>query len=216
LLGKPGSGKYAAMKASERTVILGGSRGLGAELMKLAAETGAALGISRKSPEFSADFSVPSDQLRVLAKIQEFGPTRIIYAAGGGPYGIYSTKEWKDHEWAFQVTFLFAARVCHSFPSTQIILVGSSVAESQADPKAASYSAAKHALRGLYQSIRVESPESDIRLFSPGYMDTPLLPKDAFVRRLGVWSPEFMAKELWNWCRTAEVGGHKVYPHHPS
>ena len=59
----------------------------------------------------------------------------------------------------------------------QVIAVGSAIAEDRADLSAASYSAAKHALYGLWKSVNKElDAELDFRLFSPGYMKTPMLP----------------------------------------
>jgi NAD(P)-dependent dehydrogenase (short-subunit alcohol dehydrogenase family) len=97
-----------------------------------------------------------------------------------------------------------------------VILLGSAVAEASADPGAASYCAAKHALKGLIASLRAEIPAWDLRLFSPGYMDTEMLPGNAAARRQGVYSPARMARELWDWSLTPDIGGHKLYPRHPS
>lgn len=207
------------MAKEQRTVIFGASRGLGSELAQLAQQFGAVLPISRKS-RIQADFSTSQGQEAALEQMLEFSATKVFYVAGGGPYGKFSSKDWRDHEWAFQVSFLFAARVVHSVlkqdSKAQIILVGSSVAENQADPLASSYAAAKHALRGLYMSIRAESPDVDLRLFSPGYMNTTMLPSGAKVRSKEIWQAPDMARELWDWSMSADVGGHKVYSPHPS
>ena len=108
------------------------------------------------------------------------------------------------------------ALVSAKAPIPQVILVGSSVAESAADPKAASYCAAKHALRGLFLSLREEYPDWDLRLFSPGYMDTDMLPPHALVRKKGVHDPARVASDLWSWALTADRGAHWVYPIHPN
>lgn len=223
------------MISLERTAILGASRGLGFELVGQAIQFGEVLAVSRKielaqfsignSSEDSlhrlrADFSHLDGQNSTLSRLGEFRPTKVFYVAGGGPYGRFIDKNWSAHEWGLQVTFLFAAQVVNfifkNSPKCQIILVGSSVAEDGGDSNAASYSAAKHALVGLYRSIHLESPELDLRLISPGYMDTDMLPKSAEVRKKGVWSPKIVAQEVWSWSQSPDVGGHKVYEHHPS
>jgi NAD(P)-dependent dehydrogenase (short-subunit alcohol dehydrogenase family) len=68
----------------------------------------------------------------------------------------------------------------------QVVFVGSQVADHQADPLAASYASAKHALRGLVHSVQQESISKDLRLFRPGYIDTGMLPKNAKPRIEGV------------------------------
>jgi short-subunit dehydrogenase len=219
----------------DRVIILGASRGLGAELVKYISSTGFPMvGFGRKvqllqalrdsHPLFeyrAADFSTPEGQDEVMRYLLEENYSKVICVAGGGPYGPYEKRAWKDHQWAFEVTYQFPAKVIYAMlkggrRDCQLILVGSAVAESSGDPLAASYSAAKHALKGLFSSIRQENPEWDIRLFSPGYMDTELLPTNAAVRQLGVYSPAVMARELWAWGLSADDTGHRVYPKHPS
>jgi NAD(P)-dependent dehydrogenase (short-subunit alcohol dehydrogenase family) len=82
----------------------------------------------------------------------------------------------------------------------QFILVGSSVAESQSDPKASSYSAAKHALWGLYKTVIKENPQIDLRLFSPPYMETDMLPLHSEPRQSGkAWAPEKISSIMLEW-----------------
>ena len=219
------------MNSADRIAILGASRGLGLELTQVAQKWGEVLAISRRIEQsfalgssgvkkLNADFSVSEGQQKALRALSEFAPTKIFYVAGGGPFGRFLEKDWSAHDWALQVTFLFPAQMVHSlckqYPKCQVVLVGSSVAENQGDPLAASYSAAKHALLGLYRSIRLEAPELDLRLVSPGYMDTQMLPKTAEVRKKGVWDPKIVAQELWQWSLGPDIGGHKVYERHPS
>ncbi len=218
----------------DRILILGASRGLGAELVKQICAAGyPAVGFGRKQPQLArlreewplfeyqlADFAATAGQNLVLSSVLAENFSKIFYVAGGGPFGLYSQREWKDHQWAWEVTFQFPARLLHVLANakseSQVTMVGSAVAESSPDPLAASYSAAKHALLGLVHSLRAERPEWDLRLFSPGYMDTELLPKNAAVRQLGVFSPSDMARDLWLWSLRADDIGHKVYPRHPS
>jgi short-subunit dehydrogenase len=220
--------------AMDRVIILGASRGLGAELVKHISQTGyPTVGFGRKEkalqalrdlhPLFEyrvADFSHHLGQDEALRFLSTENYTKVICVAGGGPFGPYHERAMRDHDWAWEVTFHFQARLLHALKvanqkDKQIIFVGSSVAESSPDPFAASYCAAKHALKALILSVRLENPEWDIRLFSPGYMDTDMLPIHAAVRQRGVYSPAAMARDLWTWSLSTDNTGHKVYPKHP-
>lgn len=177
---------------NERILVLGGSRGLGKALIDhFQLNYIFAVSMSRKS-DLSADFSKNETWPVIISKIIEFKPTRIIYCAAGGPYGDFQKFEWKDHEWSFKVSFLFPAFLLHSLFKNpipglkQICVIGSSIAENQPDPGAAAYCAAKHALRGLISTLQKEENLSniDLRLLSPGYMQTDLLPVGSEPREL--------------------------------
>lgn len=220
----------------DRALILGASRGLGAELVRhITNNSYSVLGFARKEPPLAAlkdhyplfdyriaDFSVRHGQDEVIrTACEEVNFSKIFCVAAGGPYGAYQERQWKDHQWAWEVSFQIYARLLHALTftrrfSTQVIVVGSSVAENDPDPQAASYCAAKHALKGLVLSLRGENPEWDLRLFSPGYMDTDLLPRHAAVRQQGVYAPADVARDLWLWSLSADETGHKVYPKHPA
>ncbi len=194
-------------------ILLGASRGLGAQFGQelLRHQSGArVLTFSRTKPtqlncEWErADFSKDDDQTRVLERVQAFAPNYLVYFAGGGPYGPFYKPQWKDHRWALEVTFLFAARVVHRLstgrPETPIVtLLGSAIAESAGDPGAASYAAGKAALRSLYETHLLEKSALDLRLYSPGYMDTELLPRNAQPRRSfePLWQPDEVAADLY-------------------
>lgn len=180
-------------------VILGGSRGLGAcfasQVQKHHPKTEVSI-VSRHS-DWHCDFSKVDEWDRFITDLRQAQPTHILYSAGGGPHGDFATKNWRDHEWAWRVNFLFPSYLLHGLmraPLTglkQFVLVGSQIAEQHADPQAASYAAAKHALRGLVTSVQAEStrPLFDLRLFSPGYMETALLPAQSWPRRQGLARP---------------------------
>lgn len=211
-----------------RGVIFGASRGLGREFLKLAqdsSEFNELLVISRKSPLslteksrfLSVDLSDPTQQLECLTSLGVYSPSRVFYFVGGGPYGLFQEKKWNAHQWALEVSFIFPARLIHFIKSNcpevgQLVLVGSAIAENKADPMAASYSAAKHALRGLVYSIRAESPLFDLRLYSPGYMDTDMLPKGSRARSegLSILRPQEVALDLWNWAKEPNAEFHRV------
>ncbi len=140
---------------------------------------------------------------------------------GGGPYGLFESTEWKDHFWSFQVSFLFQSEWLHSLlrkkdtgKAKKIVFIGSAIAEASADPKAASYCAAKHALLGLIQTVQQEHGDFDVRLYSPGYMDTAMLPANAAVRQTKlVLDPKVVALDLYEWIMDeTKKSTHRVFP----
>ena len=207
-----------------RIAILGASRGLGWALYSELVETNKEISFflsSRKINEkvktlyentklktqlIPQDFSKTPVDPHFVKILEQFRPTILVYVAGGGPYGEFQTKKWSDHIWALNTTFIYPAELLHhilaspqSWISLQkIIFVGSAVAEQSPDPNAASYAAAKHALKGLVSSIQQESVKSPkIELFSPGYMQTELLPGNSWPVAQGlVESPNTVAQKL--------------------
>jgi short-subunit dehydrogenase len=183
----------------EKLAVLGGSRGLGFEISKGLLQQGFEVFVaSRTAPVESHgnltwksfDFSQEEQGPALVSNLEEFGASTIIYCAGGGPYGLFGEKKWKDHNWALNVSFKFPAFLlwswCHGGQLNSVekfVVMGSSVAENQPDPKAAMYCASKHALRGLITSLKQEYPQKNIELFSPPYMDTQLLPPGAWPRQ---------------------------------
>jgi short-subunit dehydrogenase len=156
------------------------------------------------------DLTKRSDWDSVIEFVQKTDPDQIIYCSGGGPYGLYNQKKFSDHEWAFNLNFLFPAYLIHQIDKS-MTLVGSSVAESKPDPMASSYAASKHGLLGLIKSVKAESPSRKIKLFSPGYMDTGLLPANAWPRQQGLQqSPATLAKILIDWIQSDDEAFHKV------
>ena len=175
---------------------------------------------SRATPDeiLTLDFSNPDSYLSLAESLIHNQVQRIFYFAGGGPFGNFAHKSWKDHQWAMNVSFLTPARLLHEILSNrelsfvkQFILIGSRIADDRPDSQAASYCAAKHALRGLVESVQLEKPEIDLRLFRPGYMDTALLPKNARPRldKVSLRSPEESAQEFVNW--VLDPSGPKIF-----
>lgn len=168
--------------SKSKVFIIGGRRGLGkhvAEQWVRERSEDLVITSSRSAGadelcDLSREESV-SELLNILDREQ---PERVFCVAGGGPYGKFSSKEWKDHSWGLSVTMLAPMRITHhllrSAYCEQIILVGSAIAESSADPNAASYCAAKHGLKGFVSTLAEEVSDKDIRLFSPGYMATEI------------------------------------------
>lgn len=194
------TGNPFPIASEHRILLLGASRGLGHQVQQKLLQMGVvAINFSRSSQP-SMDFSREDQWSHYLKMIEEQKPQRIFYFAGGGPFGSYFQKEWKDHLWSYRVNFLFPSFLLSSLKSLsglqQMVFVGSSVAESSPDPNAASYAAGKAALWNLIRSIHAEdSARLDLRLFSPGYMNTRLLPPQAWPRKTPelVQSPEAVA-----------------------
>lgn len=213
----------------KRFVLLGSSRGLGWETFLLLQKKKTAKGFllsSRKilgrEQEISnltqnsnqdvklitQDFSKPFIDAEFLQELKAFKPTHLIYFAGGGPYGAFAEKKWSDHQWALNTTFLYPAQLLHYVVSNRpqwpwlksFIVIGSAIAESQPDLKAASYAAAKHALKGLVSTIQLEKDTTQgifVELFSPGYMQTDLLPAHSEPRQKQLAENPFdVAKKL--------------------
>lgn len=216
------------MKSNSKWALLGASRGLGAAFFRFLIYQPSIDAIflsSRKSnllfqlqeeakkirPEldvtfFPADFSNEEDQKLLLSTLISFKPTTLYYFAGGGPYGEFGKKDWKDHEWAMEVTYNFPAKLIHSWLAGNLLcnhmtLLGSQIAESDPDPFASSYAAAKHALKGLISTLHRENPYIDLRLLSPGYMNTDMLPKNSMPRRLNLplLDPQVICNKIFEW-----------------
>ena len=200
----------------EKVAILGGSRGLGAALVKnLKARGHEVLSISRKGQDlveeglevFNCDFSQKTQWPALIEKLNQSRAQALIYCAGGGPYGKFGDKLWKDQEWSLAVTFETPAYLAWEVCRTQalpliktLIVIGSAVAESSPDPQAAMYCASKHGLKGLLGSLQKEYPDRALHLYSAPYMDTDLLPSGAWPRReIGlVKDPADVAQDLVN------------------
>lgn len=191
------------IRPNEKWILLGAGRGLGFSFSQVSKQTFPELNLfiaSRSTNGF--DFSNVDLFEYYAEKIKEFDADRIFYFAGGGPYGPYSRFEWKDHLWSLNVTFGFPAYLLNylSKQKTNIkhmVFVGSLIAESNPDPNAAMYCASKHALRGLISTLKQEGYPIPLTLFSPGYMNTAMLPKTAWPREKGlVDEPEHVARQL--------------------
>lgn len=210
-------------KSDLKVAVLGSHRGLGYECVKalLALDSGVkVLGLSRqdsgdfntfqenqKRYEFlSFDFTKAFDDqalfTNLTSALNEFQPTHLIYCAGGGPYGAYFEKAWKDHEWAIKLNFLFPAKLIWHLakqPSLKTFAyVGSAIAESdQGDPMGPSYAAAKWAMKGLLKSLNGLEPHLEFKIYSPGYMDTDLVPQGAAPRKAGeLQDPAQVAQDI--------------------
>lgn len=191
------------IEKQENWSLLGASRGLGFEFSKLVPTLDKEIALFLASRSINSfDFSKADLFEYYCEKIAETNPQRIFYFAAGGTYGPFQKYAWKDHLWTMNVDFNFPAFLLRYFLNRkqslkQMVFIGSEIAESRPDPNAAMYCAAKHALKGLVSSVQQENPPIEVILFSPGYMDTQLLPKHAWPREKGlVANPSQIAKEL--------------------
>jgi short-subunit dehydrogenase len=160
----------------------------------------------------STDMSKPEGQNFAAELIRVEGFDAVIYAAGGGPHGPFAAKDWKDHLWSLHVGLIAPMLLCSEWlksrKSTQegrFIIVGSRIAEAQPDPLATSYAAGKHGLFGFVSSIQseLETNKNKVWLFSPGYMDSEMLPPNAHVRHDGrkLLSTDTAAQALLRWLK---------------
>lgn len=213
----------------DKTAILGASRGLGAELAKILKTEGGASSLflaSRKLEpiksssihQMSCDFTKAEDQTKLFEALKTFSPTLLLYVAGGGPYGEFFSKSWKDHAWALELNLLFPAKLLHFAGGNlenlkEALFIGSDIAEAKPDPRAASYSASKHGLRGLLISVAEENPRVKVRLYSPGYMDTLMLPPNAKARQSGqvIHKPNIVAQDIVQWLRSGDTASHRKF-----
>ena len=209
---------------NRRMAFLGCSRGLGRAIAQssplghrlfCARNKGELFRLSQdvKGDVLPIDFSLPIDIW--FPHLENFQPTHIYYFAGGGPFAPFHLKEFKDHEWTFNVNFKTPAQLIHwalKQNIQQFIATGSAIAESKGDANASSYAASKHALLGLCQSVWLESPQFDLRLFSPSYMDTDLLPPKALPRQQNkkLQKPTDLASPFWHWANSSQGKKHCV------
>lgn len=193
----------------KKFLILGASRGLGNALYKVLYQKNdvdqfllVSRHIEKKENDFqrtqllNQDFSQTPVNPIFFSEIIQFQPTHIIYCAGGGPYGYFQDKKWSDHQWSLNVNFLYPAQIIHKilidqqyFKELQVFTaIGSKIAESSPDFKASSYCSGKHALKGLITTLQAELKSQNqsalkFKLYSPGYIKTDLLPKNAEPRK---------------------------------
>jgi short-subunit dehydrogenase len=168
----------------------------------------------------AADLTNPEQILTLCKRLSDSKPDVVVYCAGGGPYGSFATKEWKDHQWSLDLGLTAPMRLTHAWLKARkptdvgrFVIVGSRVAGLNPDPGASSYAAGKHGLVGFVSSLQkeLEDNQNKVLLFSPGYMDTDMLPANAQVRLYGekILSPETAAQALWRWLKK-ESHWHRV------
>lgn len=179
--------------------IFGGSGGLGQalakELLLFKSESHLkAYNFSRRPSNFDydikCDLSKTKESLEIFKKqFEELNPTAIFFLAGGGPFGSFVDKEFKDHEWALNVNFITPLAMIHhaqlvSKVSLTLICIGSQISETKAHKNGLAYGAAKSAMSASVRTLQSECDPEEMafHLYRLGYMDTPMLTKNSVPR----------------------------------
>ena len=163
-----------------KSLILGGSQGLGLSLKtKLNAQS------MSRTEEHRVDLSKPNSLDQVKNFLEKRDPFEtIIYCAGGGPHGDFFSKSPQAHKWAFEVNYFRPIDLAYYLRSIHFtgffIYIGSAIAERSNSLKSLSYSQSKKA--ALKALLTLKEEELKVRVFSPPYMNTRLLPPKAWPR----------------------------------
>lgn len=202
---------------------MGGSRGIGLAIGKILEAEAELMIVSRglcsdkfpKATCIQLDMTDEKSIHELFVRLRDFNPKRIFYVAGGGPYGEFSKKDFKDHLWAYQLNLLTPAKLLQwglKVEIGQMIFFGSAIAESSPDPMSSSYSSSKHGLLGLVTSVRAEKPKTDLRVYSPGYTATSLLPKKAQEKHKEVLlDPALVARDFIQWAYSDNGEFHRIF-----
>jgi len=183
-----------------RTLVLGGSRGLGKALMDLIPDS---LSVSRTSSD-PIDFSKEESAALVIGRVKDFQPSEIIYVAGGGPHGAFFEKSMKSHKWAYNVNLFTPIQILYGLIDLgykgEFVYVGSAIAERSNSAASLSYSTSKKSAKDII--LLCSSNLLKTKVFSPPYMDTDLLPKGSWPREEHpdlVVEPSKVAKVMLEW-----------------
>lgn len=183
-----------------RTLILGGSRGLGKALVDLIPDS---VSVSRTSKE-RIDFSKEESAKAVLALVGHLKPQKILYVAGGGPHGAFFEKSMKSHRWAYNVNLFTPIQILYGLIEQgyegEFIYIGSAIAERSSSLQSLSYSTSKKSAKDIVLSH--QSKLLKTKVFSPPYMNTALLPGGSWPRAEVpdlVIEPSEVAKVLLDW-----------------
>lgn len=185
----------------QKSLILGGSKGFGRAISGHLVNSKE---LSRSSRVESVDFSRPESLSKIIRHMDDYSPEFIFYVAGGGVHGEYFSKPMHSHRWTFEVNFFRPIEIADYLKHTGFqgifVYIGSSIAERSDSKNSISYAESKKlALKTL---LSLDESELKVRVFSPPYMDTALLPKKAWPRLETpdlVLNPKKVAKVLLNW-----------------
>jgi len=185
----------------QKSLILGGSKGLGCSISGCLPNSKS---LSRSSSVESVDLSQPASIALVEKHLLSFGPDLVFYVAGGGVYGEYFSKPMHSHRWTFEVNFFRPTQIADLLKKSgfkgKFIYIGSAIAERSESLKCISYSYSKKLAVKTLLSLSEE--DLKVRVFSPPYMDTDLLPKNSWPRLESpqlVLNTQVVAAELLKW-----------------
>ncbi len=183
-----------------KPLVLGASRGLGLEVLRRFPD---AVGCSRKS-ENSIDFSKEGAVSAILELIKVHNPDAIFYVAGGGPHGDFFSKPFHSHKWAYQVNYFTPVALAYELIAQNyegvFVYIGSAIAERSESNQSLSYSQSKKMTKQSLLSLHEK--DLKIRIFSPPYMNTGMLTKNAWPRTEApdlVIEPVKAAEKLTDW-----------------
>ncbi|OCX66480.1 short-chain dehydrogenase [Thioclava sp. SK-1] len=198
-------------KPRETIWIIGASSGIGAALARHYAQTGAELIISARSEDKLSKIAkeigalplpvdvADRDSLRTAIDQISKPLDRIIHLAALYDPGRIAYLDPDRAAQLVQVNLMGAFHVAQLCPPAlreggQLAICGS-VAGYVGLPKGQMYSATKAGVMSLVESLRSETDDRDIRLISPGFVDTPLTAKNDFDMPF-VIPPEQAAKAI--------------------
>ncbi|WJN58650.1 SDR family NAD(P)-dependent oxidoreductase [Pseudomonas sp. SO81] len=203
---------------SRRIWLTGASSGIGAALAELLLQRGERLALSARNAEALAAIAqrypqqvllVPgdlgdADQVRLIGEriAQRWGALdQVILNAGTCEYIDAAHFDAALVERVMRGNLLSAAYCIEAAlpllrlgQTPHLVLMGSSVTH-LALPRAGAYGASKAALRYLAESLRLDLPEIDITLVSPGFVDTPLTRRNDFPMPM-LWPVERAARHI--------------------
>ncbi len=199
--------------------IIGASSGIGAALAKKLSQNGATVILSARSEEklhnlsneiqgksyvFPLDITNHDELCKIAQKIKhDYGHIdSAILLAGMYQPSLISDIKTEDTRKIIDINLMGAFNFIECILPIlkyqkygQIILTGS-VAGYRGLPKGQPYSATKAAITNLAESLRIEEPEIDVRLLSPGFVNTPMTEKNDFDMPM-VITPEEAADDIY-------------------
>lgn len=190
-------------KSFHESLVLGGSRGLGQSLFQKLSKQHKCVALSR-STDPKLDLT-QSDSMQIFKKeVQENSFSHIFYVAGGGPHGPFFDKPLHSHKWAFELNYFKPVEIAYYLKSILFkgvfVYIGSAIAETYSSSQSSSYSLSKKS--AVKTLLSLSEKDLKVRVFSPPYMNTSLLPPKAWPRLENpelVIEPNMVAKVLIEW-----------------
>lgn len=194
-----------------KVLILGGSKGLGKSIAKFFKFP---IRVSRQS-DLSIDFSTTDAVSKIMRLVEVEKPKVIFYSAGGGPHGDFFSKNMESHMWAYHVNHFTPIALAYELIKIKydgvFLYVGSAIAERSNSEQSLSYAFSKK--MSVKTLLSIPEKTLKIRVFSPPYMNTGLLPPKAWPRvetpKLVV-EPDLVAKKMMSWLEAGSERGSAV------